>query len=121
MTKERLQADLISNNIKKLRESLGWNQSKLATTAKISGAALSVIEKGEGRIPTMIVLQKLADALKVPVSEITGEETQDRSEQDVKYTEFFRKFGEIANLPKSDQEIFEKMLERLTELSKKGE
>lgn len=121
MTRERLQADLISSNIKRLRESLGWNQSKLANEAGISGAALSKIEQGDGRMPTMIVLQKLAGALRVPVSDITGEEARNRTEDEVKYTEFYRRFGEIANLPKSDQEIFEKMLERLTELSKRDE
>lgn len=121
MTKERVQADLISTNIKRLRESLGWNQSKLASEAGISGAALSKIEQGDGRMPTMIVLQKLAGALKVPVSDITGEEARNRSEEDVRYTEFYRKYGDIEKLPQGDQELFQKMVERLAELSKKEE
>ena len=41
------QAERIRNNIKQLRDGLGWNQSKLAQEAGISGAALSKIEKGE--------------------------------------------------------------------------
>jgi len=49
------QAKIISKNIKLLREKFGWNQSKLASEAGITAAALSKIEKGDGRVPTCLL------------------------------------------------------------------
>jgi len=112
------QADRISNNIKRLREGLDWNQAKLAQVAGISGAALSKIEKGEGRIPTIVLMRKLASALKVQLHEITGEEPEDISEKQERNKEFYRQWDVLDKLSKNDQDMLKGMAERLKEISK---
>lgn len=118
MSNKTEQAEKIKLNIKSLRGNLGWNQSKLASEADISGAALSKIEKDKDRIPTISVLQKLAKALKVDISEITGEHPIQRSESEERNNEFYRKFGIISDLSQADQEMLLGMAERLKAVTK---
>lgn len=110
------QAERIRNSIKQLRDGLGWNQSKLAQEAGISGAALSKIEKGEGRIPTIVLLRKLASALKVQLHEITGEQPQKISETQERNKEFYRQWDILDRLSKDDQEMLKGMAERLKDI-----
>lgn len=107
----------ISRNIKKLRDNLGWNQSKLASEAGITAAALSKIEKGDGRVPTIVVLRKIASALKVQPSEITGEEPGNTSKTDERNREFYRKWDILDNLEETDQEMLKGMAERLKRIT----
>lgn len=118
MTDKIEQADRISNNIKQLREGFGWNQAKLAQEATISGAALSKIEKGEGRIPTIVVMRKLASALKVQLHEITGEKPEEISETQERNREFYRQWGMLDKLDKDDRDILKGMAERLKDITK---
>ena len=118
MTNKTEQAKIISNNIKRLRDGLGWNQAKLAQEAKISGAALSKIEKGESRIPTIVVLKKLASALKVKLHEITGEAPEEISETEERNKEFYRQWDILDDLNKEDQEMLKGMAQRLKEITK---
>lgn len=111
------QAEKISRNIKKLRENVGWTQSRLAQEAKISGAALSKIEKGEGRVPTIVVLRKLASALKAQLHEITGEEPAEASEIDERSREFYRRWDILDDLSQEDQARLKDMAERLKEIT----
>lgn len=113
------QANLISNNIKMLREEFGWNQSKLASEAGITAAALSKIEKGDGRVPTIVVLSKIASALKVQPNQITGEEPQKLSEVDERNREFYRKWDILEGLSQEDQELLKGMAERLKNITDK--
>ena len=107
------QANIISSNIKILRGKLGWNQSKLASEAGITAAALSKIEKGDGRVPTIVVLNKIASALKVQPYEITGEEPQNLSETSERNREFYRKWDVLESLSPEDQSMLMGMAERL--------
>jgi len=118
MANKAEQAQIISANIKELRAKLDWNQAKLAAEAKISGAALSKIEQGEQRVPTIVVLRKLANALKVEVHDITGEQTANRSEKEERNLEFYRKFGVLSELGANDQERLLDMANRLKEITK---
>ncbi|MDO8962325.1 MAG: helix-turn-helix transcriptional regulator [Methylophilus sp.] len=111
------QAIVISNNIKRLRANLDWNQARLAQEAEISGAALSKIEGGE-RIPTIVVLRKLSSALKVPLSEITGEESIQTTETDERSREFYRKWGVLDDLTSEDHKLLMGMAERLKAVSR---
>lgn len=113
------QAEKISNNIKKIRENIGWTQSRLAQEAGISAAALSKIEQGEGRVPTFVVLRKLASALKVQLHEITGEEPVTSSEGDLRSREFYRRWDVLDDLSKEDQDRLRDMAERLKEITPK--
>jgi len=117
MTGKVEQANLISLNIKKLRDGLGWNQSKLAQEANISAAALSKIEKGEGRMPTIVLLRKLANALKIGVHDLTGENAVNRSESEARNIEFYRKFSVLEELGEDDQKRLLDMAERLKEIT----
>lgn len=119
MTDKNIQAQIISRNIKVLREKLGWNQAKLANEAGISGAALSKIEQGDKRVPTIVVLRKLSTALKVDVHELTGEDAPDRSAQAERNLEFYRKFGVLEELSEDDQKRLIDMANRLKEITNK--
>ena len=112
MAEKNEQADLISRNIKHLREAIGWTQARLAIESGVTAAALSKIEKGEGRMPTIIVLRKIATALGVKPYEITGEDAPENTGE--KTAEFYRKWGDLDKLPKEDQEILLSMMERFT-------
>lgn len=112
MAEKHLQSAKISRNIKRMRELLGWTQSKLANEAGITAAALSKIEQGEGRIPTIVVLRKIASALGVKPYEITGEDApEDNTDKKV---EFYRRWGDLDNLPEEDQKFLRDMMERFT-------
>lgn len=113
------QAKIISSNIKELRERFGWNQSKLASEAGITAAALSKIEKGDGRVPTIVVLSKIASALNVQPYEITGEKPQGRSESDERNREFYRKWDVLDDLSENDQKLLKGMAERLKDITDK--
>jgi transcriptional regulator with XRE-family HTH domain len=112
------QAQKISNNIKRLRSELDWNQAKLAQEAGISGAALSKIEGGE-RMPTIVVLRKLSAALKVSLHHITGEEAETAPDTDDRSREFYRRWDVLDDLSKEDQIRLRDMAERLKEITPK--
>ena len=119
MTDKLNQAKTISTNIKCLRDSFGWNQSKLAAEAGITAAALSKIEKGDGRVPTIVVLRKIASALKVQLYEIAGEEPENISKADERNKEFYRKWDVLESLSDEDQIMLKGMAERLNRITGK--
>jgi transcriptional regulator with XRE-family HTH domain len=111
------QSQVISKNIKELREKMGWNQSKLASEAGITAAALSKIEKGDGRLPTIVVLRKLASALKVQPYEITDEEPINTNEAETCNRAFYRKWDILDSLSRADQDMLKGMAERLKQIT----
>jgi len=113
------QSRIISNNIKALRGEKGWNQSTLAAKAEITPAALSQIEKGDKRLPTFVVLRKLASALNVQPFELTGEAPPPPSEVDQKSREFYRRWDILEDLSKDDQKMLRGMAERLKDMTDK--
>lgn len=118
MQDKKTQAIIISSNIKRLREEAKWTQAKLAEESGITGAALSKIEKGDGRMPTIVVLRKIAAALKVPVNELTGESADAFSPEEGKTRAFHRKWGVLEDLSEEDQEMLIGMAERLRKMTK---
>lgn len=102
----------ISKKIIALRESAGWSQAELARQAGITSAAISQIEKGD-RLPSLIVCQKLAEAFNVSVAELTEDSPLSSEEINNEAQVFFRKFGDINYLSKTDQEILHIMINRL--------
>ncbi len=60
----------LANNIKKLRESKGLSQEKLARLADIANNTLIKMESGENKNPTLDTLKKVAKALGVSVDEL---------------------------------------------------
>ena len=57
------------NNLKRLRLEKGLSQEKLALNADIDRTYIPSIEKGERNV-SIVIAEKLAIALKVPISEL---------------------------------------------------
>ena len=62
----------IGRMLKTLREARGLNQVELAKKAKVTTAYLSQLEAGKKKNPSLDVLQRLAKALGVAVTELLG-------------------------------------------------
>jgi transcriptional regulator with XRE-family HTH domain len=62
----------IGRVLKELRLKRGYSQLELAKRAKITNVYLSLLETGKNKNPSLAVLQRLAKALGVPVTELLG-------------------------------------------------
>ena len=113
INKDRLKKSAyIAKKIKTLRKSVGWSQSELARQAGITSSAINLIEKGD-RIPSLIVSRKIAESLNISVAELTGDELPSSTELNDDAQAFFRKYGDIKNLSKKDQEMIQSIVARL--------
>jgi XRE family transcriptional regulator, master regulator for biofilm formation len=56
--------------LKERREGLGLTREQLAKKAKVTTAYVSMMEAGKRKNPSLVVLQRLAKALGVPVTEL---------------------------------------------------
>lgn len=65
--------ETVATRLKSLRERRGLSQNALAERSGVSNSTVSRIEKGVISSPGVDVLRKFADALRVDLSEITGE------------------------------------------------
>ena len=114
MTKNTQSAKYIASKIKSLREECNWSQSRLAKESGVTASAISMIENGQ-RAPSLIVIRKISEALKVSVSELTGESTQEEASQHAQA--FFRQFGDLKDLSDQDQKIILDLAKSLKERS----
>ena len=64
---------MIGNNLRKLRKKKGLSQEKLARLADISLNALTKIESGFAKKPTIQTVVKLAKALDISIDELVKE------------------------------------------------
>ena len=104
-----LSRHIIKKRISAEREKLGWTQLQLAKKAKITPAAVCQIEKGN-RIPTILVLHRIAQALKVSLDYLAGYKDTVELSDVIKNKElevFFRKYNQ---LDKSDKDFIEKFV-----------
>ena len=62
-------------NMKKHREDRGWSQEELAFECGLHRTYISGVERGV-RNPTVVVLQKIAKALKVPAAALLDESSR---------------------------------------------
>ena len=62
----------LSKVIQRLREEQGITQRALATKAKVTPGYIAQLEMGLRKNPSLAVLQRLAKALGVPVTELLG-------------------------------------------------
>ena len=60
----------VGNNVRRLREKQGISQEELADRAALHRTYISGVERGV-RNPTVVVLEKVADALGVELSALT--------------------------------------------------
>jgi transcriptional regulator with XRE-family HTH domain len=114
MTERIKRSAYISKKIKALRESVGWSQAELARRAKITSAAVSLIEKGD-RIPSLDVCRKIAKAFNVSTAEITGEISLSYDDINDEAKVFFREYGGISRLSETDQKLLKLLIKRLIE------
>ena len=64
----------IAKNLNKIRKEKGLTLNDLAEVSGVSKSMLSEIERG-GTNPTILVLWKIADGLKIPLTQLISEET----------------------------------------------
>lgn len=114
MGEKILNANIIANNIKKLREESGWNQAQLAKESGVSPAAISLIEKAE-RTPSMLVTRKLASAFKVSIDELTGVQSKSSKDINKEAQIFFRNWHDLENLKEEDKAMIKGLIDRLKE------
>lgn len=69
----------VGTNLRRLRTGRGWSMDELSTRSTVSKAMLHQIEMGKS-VPTIAVVWRIADGLKVPFSELL---TQPKSSSDV--------------------------------------
>ena len=60
----------IGQMLRKLREARGLSQRELAAKAKVTGAYVAQLETGAKKNPSLAILQRLARALGVTVTEL---------------------------------------------------
>ena len=56
--------------LKGIREGKGWTQVQLASKAKVTQTYIAKLESGDKKNPSIAVLQRIAKALGVPVTEL---------------------------------------------------
>ncbi len=61
---------LVGVMLRKLRRKKGLTQSELCRKAKLSQPYLALLETGEKTNPSLAILQRLAKALGVPITEL---------------------------------------------------
>lgn len=66
---------MLGEKIKQLRKKAGWSQQKLAEQASLSYNAITKIEQGAAKQPTIQTMVKIADAFGVSLDELVGRKT----------------------------------------------
>lgn len=63
---------MLANRLKELRKERSWTQQKLAEKAGLSFNAITKIEQGAAKHPTLKTLLKLADAFGIGLDALVG-------------------------------------------------
>ena len=63
---------MLSKRLKELRAKHNWTQQKLAEKADLSFNAITKIEQGAAKHPTLKTLIKIADVFEVSIDELVG-------------------------------------------------
>ena len=58
-------------NLKRIRKERGWSQEELAFESGLHRTYISGIERG-ARNPTLVILARLAETLKVPIEQLVN-------------------------------------------------
>jgi transcriptional regulator with XRE-family HTH domain len=77
----RRMAEQIGAVVQRLRRARGWSQTQLARAIDMHRTTISAVESGT-RNHDLHTIQKIADALGVPIGEITGAEGEAELTQD---------------------------------------
>lgn len=109
MIQQEPMKETLGEYIQCLRESLGWSQRTLASRAKVSSNTISRIEADIGK-PESDTLEKLADALGVPLSRLT-DVMQGRTDKEKGLSVASR----LDQLPPKIQRLAERMIQEVTD------
>ena len=63
---------MLSKRLKELRKERNWTQQELAQKASLSFNAITKIEQGAAKHPTLKTLIKLAEAFGIGIDELVG-------------------------------------------------
>ncbi|MFC1567028.1 helix-turn-helix domain-containing protein, partial [bacterium] len=63
---------MLDKQLKKYRKKISWSQQKLAEKAGLSYNAITKIEQGSAKNPTIQTIAKIADAFNVSIDELIG-------------------------------------------------
>jgi len=63
---------MLSKRLKALRKEKGWSQQKLAEKTGLSFNAITKIEQGLAKHPTLKTLVKLADVFEISIDKLVG-------------------------------------------------
>jgi transcriptional regulator with XRE-family HTH domain len=69
--------EIFGATVRRLRENLGWTQEQLAEVAEMSATYIGFIERGEN-VPTLTIILKLADALRVTPAQLIADVSRKR-------------------------------------------
>ena len=97
-----LKKDTIRKRISNERKKQGLTQAQLAKKTRVTPAAVCQIEKGE-RIPTIPVLHRIAQVLRVSLDYLAGQKDSVELEDMLQHQElqaFFRKYNNLSPLDK---------------------
>jgi transcriptional regulator with XRE-family HTH domain len=70
---ENKEIKIISERLKEIREKRGLSKKELALKIGVSPSTITRYEK-DGRIPKLTILQKISEALNVPINYLLGKE-----------------------------------------------
>ena len=63
---------MLAKKIKELRKKAGWSQQKLAEKSGLSYNAVTKIEQGTAKQPTIQTMIKIADAFEISLDKLVG-------------------------------------------------
>ena len=112
---KKLNKKAIKQRILALREKRGWTQVQLAEKAGITPAAVCQIEKGD-RIPTIPVLYRIAQVLRVSLDYLSGQKNSMELKDALQNQELQTFFRKYRNLEEEDKKLIERYV---TAISKK--
>lgn len=98
----------LSDHLVRLRKEQSLSLSEVARRAQVSKAYLSQLEHGESKQPSYEVLARVATALGVSVSTLTGKPAVWEPGED-SLPSSLRAFAEEANLPEADVTMLSKI------------
>lgn len=98
---------MFSNNIKKIREEKRLGVNELSRVSGVNASYISALERGEKENPTINTLNKIADALEVPLDYLTRKSAKTVIEN--KLEELDMTFEELSGKTKVPIVFFEKL------------
>lgn len=102
---------MLSKNLRIIRESKGIGVNELARRSGVNASYISSIENGKKGNPSKDILNKIADALEIPVEELLVEKMRTNEDEIDNDIELRIMFNKIRNLSDSDKRKIKAVLD----------